>query len=52
MAVHPISYVKTHPWGTVATFAAGMIFGPWLVSSVGSMTGVNLSLPSYGSGGS
>jgi predicted membrane protein len=49
--MHPISYVKAHPMATVVTFAAGMIVGPWLLNTVGSRTGVNISLPTVGGGG-
>jgi predicted membrane protein len=49
--MHPISYVKAHPMATVLTFAAGMIVGPWLLNTVGSRTGVNISLPTVGGGG-
>jgi predicted membrane protein len=49
--MHPISYVKAHPMATIVTFAAGMIVGPWLLNTVGSKTGVNLSLPTVGGGG-
>lgn len=48
--MHPISYVKTHPGATVVTFALGMMVGPWLLNMLGSKTGVNINLPSYGSG--
>ena len=44
---HPITYTKQHPGAVVVTFAAGMIFGPWLLSAVQGATGVGLSLPSY-----
>jgi predicted membrane protein len=49
--MHPISYVKAHPAATVVTFAAGMMIGPWLLNMISGKTGVNISLPSYGSGG-
>jgi hypothetical protein len=51
MSPHPISYVKAHPGTTVITFALGMMVGPWLLSTIGGKTGININLPSYGSGG-
>lgn len=52
MAFRPIGYVKAHPAATVVTFAAGMIIGPWLFATIGGKTGVNISLPTVGGGGS
>jgi hypothetical protein len=49
--MHPITFVKNHPVGTVVTFAAGMIVGPWLLNLVGAKTGVSVSLPTVGNGG-
>lgn len=43
----PITFTKQHPVGVVTTFAAGMVFGPWLLSMLQGATGVGLSLPSY-----
>lgn len=51
MSPRPISYVKAHPWATVLTFGGGMVFGPWLLGTTARLTGVRLSLPSYGNGG-
>jgi hypothetical protein len=48
MEFRPIGYVKSHPVGTVLTFAAGMMFGPWLFSLLGRTTGVGINLPTYG----
>lgn len=52
MSPHPITYTKQHPAATLVTFAAGMVFGPWLLSTIRGTTGVGLSLPSYGGNGS
>jgi hypothetical protein len=49
--MHPISYVRAHPAATVVTFALGMMIGPWLLGTIGSKTGVNINLPSYGGSG-
>jgi hypothetical protein len=49
--MHPISYVKAHPTATVVTLALGMMVGPWLLNTIGSKTGININLPSYGNGG-
>lgn len=49
--MHPVSFVKAHPLATVVIFASGMIVGPWLLNTVGSKTGVNVSLPTIGGGG-
>jgi hypothetical protein len=43
----PIRYVKAHPVATIATFAGGMVFGPWLVGMIG-RTGVGINLPTVG----
>lgn len=48
--MHPVRFVKAHPAGTVITFAAGMMIGPWVLSIVNNATGVNVSLPTYGNG--
>jgi hypothetical protein len=47
--MHPISYVRAHPAATVVTFALGMMVGPWLLGTIGSKTGINVNLPTYGS---
>jgi predicted membrane protein len=49
--MHPITFVKAHPVGTVVTFAAGMMIGPWLLNMLGGKTGININLPQYGGGG-
>lgn len=51
MSIRPISYVKSHPGATLITFIAGMAIGPWLFGAVGSKTGFNVSIPSYGGSG-
>ena len=51
MSPHPISYVKAHPGATVITFALGMMVGPWLLGTIGSKTGISLSLPNVGGTG-
>jgi hypothetical protein len=52
MPMHPITFTKQHPAGVVVSFAMGMVFGPWLLNAIQGKTGVGLSLPSYGGGGS
>lgn len=49
--MHPITFVKQHPLGVAVSFAAGMMIGPWLLSTVGGKTGINVSLPTYGNNG-
>lgn len=49
--MQPIRYVKAHPLATIATFAGGMVFGPWLVGMIGRTTGVGVNLPTVGNGG-
>jgi hypothetical protein len=49
--MHPISFIKGHPVATVSLLAAGMILGPWLTATLAKTTGVDISLPSVGSGG-
>jgi hypothetical protein len=46
--MHPIQFVKAHPLGVAVSFAAGMMIGPWVLSTIGGKTGINVSLPSYG----
>jgi predicted membrane protein len=48
--MHPVTFVKNHPVGVIVSFAAGMMIGPWLLSTVAGKTGVNINLPTYGSG--
>jgi hypothetical protein len=47
----PIRFVKSHPVATVTLMAAGMIVGPWILNTVGRVSGVNVNLPSVGNGG-
>jgi len=48
MPMHPITFTKEHPLGVIASFALGMVFGPWLLSTVQGKTGVGINLPTYG----
>lgn len=48
----PLGFVKAHPVATVVLFGGGMMMGPWLLNTIGSKTGVNISLPTIGSNGS
>ena len=50
IAMRPISFVKTHPVATVTLMAAGMIVGPWILGTLGRVSGVNVNLPSVGGG--
>jgi predicted membrane protein len=46
--MHPISFVKAHPVGTIVSALAGMMIGPWVLNMVNSATGVGVSIPSVG----
>lgn len=48
---HPVTFVKQHPLGVVVSAAAGMIIGPWVLSTVSNLTGVGVRLPTINSGG-
>lgn len=48
--MHPLTFVKNHPVGVVVSAAAGMIVGPWVLSTITNLTGVGVRLPSVGSG--
>ena len=47
----PVRFVKQHPLATVVLMGTGMIVGPWILGTVGRVTGVNVNLPSVGNGG-
>jgi len=51
LVMRPIRFIKQHPVGVLVSMAAGMIVGPWILSTVGRTTGVNVNLPSYGGNG-
>jgi predicted membrane protein len=46
--MHPLTFAKNHPVAVVTNMALGMMVGPWIVSVVRNMTGIGVSLPSYG----
>jgi hypothetical protein len=48
--MHPITFTKNHPVGVITSMALGMIIGPWILSMLRGVTGVGVSLPSYGGG--
>jgi hypothetical protein len=50
MAVRPITFVKEHPVGFVASAAVGMIAGPWVLSTITRFTGISVGLPSFHGG--
>jgi len=49
--MHPITFVKNHPVGTLVCMAAGMMVGPWALGKIQSTTGIGVNLPKYGSQG-
>lgn len=50
MAVRPITFVKEHPVGFIASAATGMIAGPWVLSMVSRFTGISIGVPSFHGG--
>jgi hypothetical protein len=46
--MHPLTFAKNHPVAVVTNMALGMMVGPWIVSMLRNMTGVGVSLPSFG----
>jgi predicted membrane protein len=48
--MHPVSFVKAHPVGVLVSMAAGMVIGPWLLGTLGRVSGVNVSLPTVNGG--
>lgn len=47
--MRPISFVKAHPVATIVLLGLGATVLPATLGFIGGKTGVNLSLPSYGS---
>jgi len=49
--MRPLSFIKAHPLATVLLMGTGMVVGPWILGTVGRVTGVNVNLPSVGGDG-
>jgi hypothetical protein len=44
--MHPIQFAKAHPVAVITNMVIGMAVGPWILSKIGSTTGINVSVPS------
>lgn len=49
--MRPLQFAKDHPVAVITNMAIGYILLPWLLSTLGSFTGVGIKLPQYGGGG-
>lgn len=49
--MHPLTFVKNHPVAVVTNMVLGAMFLGPILSKVQSITGVGVSVPSYGGNG-
>lgn len=48
----PITFAKNHPVAVLTNMFLGVIVGPPILRYIGNVTGVGISLPRVGNGGS
>lgn len=48
MRMHPVTFVKQHPVGTVVCALGGMAVGPWTLGKIQQYTGLGVRVPRVG----